>query len=552
MLHETPKFMQKYGFAFVILVMSITAIFSVSAKETFPLQYEEMDRSTQFISDMIKGKDNAIGFVADIDGDGKVELVTLLKEDYLGEKFGDVTGDLRTGKITGNSSENNDEDQSGYNSSASIGTAGGTNVVKLVVRNMADNKRKFAFVLGEKGRPAGVFAVNLDDDPQSEFVVGSGSAAKAIAKNIILNVVGAGFAGVTGYGFYGWGPLDVETECFYGVDHDGTMLWKTEFETKIRKKENRDNFYFRHFYSADPERSPLILFAMENNAYFECLSAETGETIWHKPVQAEYDEEGNVSGIRSFIIRDETNPLFAVTSGNMCTVYDLYNGRQLFSKKLKFSAKFVLDKYISRNEENGILIIGGATWKKIAVVSLDNNEIWYQIKTPKRSFMFVADVDDDGVQEGVYYTKGKLVFHDLQTGVVESEMNAATALLYPIVFDYVNNDTYPECLLFRTNNITAIDLRKKSKCWSTMPKKWSIGSSSFIYGAIFDVNQDGYREIFCQKGNKKFILSGKDGQVLLRLKSNHKYYYTPILGDWDNDGLTEVFWDDIWFELTKI
>jgi hypothetical protein len=98
---------------------------------------------------------------------------------------------------------------------------------------------------------------------------------------------------------------------------------------------------------------------------------------------------------------------------------------------------------------------------------------------------------------------------------------------------------------------------KKVVCWNPRQDKvlWTESLASFVGGAnpvalyrnFHDLDDDGWLDVpAATGGGKGRWLSGKTGEVLLEVGSA---FEEPLVGDWDGDGLLELFWWNNWNEI---
>jgi len=98
---------------------------------------------------------------------------------------------------------------------------------------------------------------------------------------------------------------------------------------------------------------------------------------------------------------------------------------------------------------------------------------------------------------------------------------------------------------------------KKFICWQPATNRVLWEESMFgivggahavrLYDAFHDLDEDGWLDIPGAKGGGTGRwLSGRTGETLAEVGNGS---VPPIIGDWDANGLTEIFWFKTWYEV---
>jgi hypothetical protein len=85
--------------------------------------------------------------------------------------------------------------------------------------------------------------------------------------------------------------------------------------------------------------------------------------------------------------------------------------------------------------------------------------------------------------------------------------------------------------------------------WTGSASSGMLGAANpaQIYDSFFDLDGDGWLDVPARKPSGAGVwLSGRTGEDLAAVGNGTT---DPIVGDFDNNGVTEVFWAKKWFEI---
>ncbi|MCP3979101.1 MAG: PQQ-binding-like beta-propeller repeat protein [bacterium] len=484
----------------VLLALPIGAPTRADEKTPFTLA-KLKGRQGKLLHKAAYGKDGRLGFLNDTNGDGLEEFVYIAKQ---GER------------------------------------------IRFEILSLADDSPIVGLDLGQ-GFPAGLGAVNLDDDERSEYlaVFGSrrGELAKRTFKTIFSALVGVGVAMQTNW-------IVVRTPAAAGVDvfdlvaldDDGTILWRRDLRDEITEGESWGNTRFQSIVIGGRQRVPAILLSDDARHSLIGINGRTGETGWSRRLEGDRKPSKLTFGE----LIDEGRALPVLSGVGTMLILDPATGEAILDDEVDRGRVTLPSKQVfGEGDAKGFLVFGDDR-SELRMVSLTTGKLLWSHKAEK-----VKDVlrEQDGSlvviwRHGIkrFAPDGTLLEEIAAPGKIKTTFS-------PVLRDIDGDDSVE--MIFTSG--------KKIICWNPRSNEvlWTVGLGTFVGGAnpvalydrFVDIDEDGWLDVPAASGaGGGHWISGKSGELLIKAGVG---VGNPLVGDWNGDGKRELFWFKSWWEIRK-
>lgn len=422
--------------------------------------------------------------------------------------------------------------------------------LRLDVLELDSDRESLDVGVGD-GLPAGLVALNLDDDEPLEFVVGSGSRAQARIKKAVVmfaSVVGAvvavnvQFQAGASHAYYVVVVPGVGTDLYdlAAFDHDGSRLWHRDFQAEAKGDVTWGNTRFRFVVPPSDGSGGAVLITDDARQAVVALSTRDGSTLWTRRLDG-----GVRASKRNFnTMVDGDRLLPALYSSERVLILDPRNGEPILKKTLQTRIGTLPSwQVFGREDSKGFLVFGEGK-DELRMVALESGEVrWSHTMEKVRDVLptrngqrFIA-VWKHGIK--IFDVEGKLVS--------ERAAPAKIKTVFSPVYRDLDGDGVLEFVFVSG---------KKIMCWNPLEDEvlWTVGLGGMVgaanpvglHDAFYDLDGDGWLDVPAKKGSGsgKWI-SGRSGQVLASVGNGIN---APVAGDWDGDGRPEVFWWKSWYD----
>lgn len=476
---------------------------SATAKDD-PEPFELLEikgRQTKEITKAAYGRGGRIGIFRDVDADGQQEFVALTED---GSDLG------------------------------------------LSVLELDTDAPRLEFVVGEN-EAAGLYAVNLDDDDQLEYVVAYGSRLQDRVKRTLIQ-----FASALGTLSAGWSIMgnqvyfmastgvNVDVRHVKALDDDGSLIWDRALGSD---GENWTNPRIKWVASYPGGRGATILMTDDGPNAFIGLSAEDGSTIWSRSLRG----NARAAGREFQPLTDGERELPVMFAEGEVLVFDAITGEPVLETTIETRLVTLPSSQIFNVDgERGFLTYGDDR-SELQMVSLRDGEIlWRHAMERVNDVLPLAEgtrlmaVTEEGVQ--ILGADGTVIADRIAPG----EIKKRTA---PVYVDLDEDGTME--LLFVSDKKSVIAWRPETdeQLWTGSVSSGMLGAANpaEIFDSFLDIDDDGWLDIPARKPSGAGVwLSGRTGEALLSVGNGSM---NPIVGDFDGNGTTEVFWVKKWYEI---
>lgn len=418
--------------------------------------------------------------------------------------------------------------------------------LELSVLEMDTDVPRLNIVVGEN-EAAGLYTLNLDEDPALEFIVGYGSKLQDRVRRTLIQFASAlgtmsmGWtAGNTQYFYMVSTGVNVDVRHIRAIDDDGSILWDRDFSAD---GENWNNPRFK-WVASDPDgRGGTVLMTDDDPNELRGLSAENGSTIWNLALR------GNERAARRQFqpLTDGQRELPVLFAANEILVLDPLTGEAVLDTSLERSIASLPSWQIYDTGSGPAFLAYGGERGELEMLSLDTGEVlWTHSMERVEEVLPVAGgtrlmaVWEEGVD--ILDAAGGLVANR----VAPAEINRRTT---PVFAD-LDSDGAME-LLFASDRKTIVAWQPDTDehLWSGSASSGMLGAANpvQIYESFYDIDDDGWLDVPAKKPSGAGVwLSGRTGEALMEVGNGS---LDPIVGDFDGSGDVEVFWAKKWYEI---
>ena len=474
----------------------------VGADEKTPFVLQKMKgRQGKLLHQAAYGKDGRLGFLKDTDGDGLEEFAYVAKE---GER------------------------------------------IRFEILSLADDGAVVGVDLGQ-GFPAGLAAVELDDDDAPEFlaVFGSrkGEMAKKTFKTIFSALFSLGFAMQTNWVVVRT-PAAANVDVFdlVGLDDDGTILWHRDLRQEMAAGKSWGNTRFQSIVPGGEGRVPTILLTDDARHELIGINGKSGETGWSRGLQ----HDRKPSKLTFDQLFDQGRVLPVLSSEGSMLILDAVTGEAILDDRVERGRVTLPSPHVFGEGEGKGFLVFGDDRSELRMVSLTTGKMLWSHQAEK-----VKDVlrEQDGSLMVVwrfgikrFAPDGKLLEEIPAPGKIKTTFS-------PVLRD-IDGDGSIE-MIFTSG--------KKILCWNPQSNEvlWTAGLGTFVGGAnpvalydrFVDIDEDGWLDVPAASGaSGGHWISGKSGEFLIKQGVG---VGNPLVGDWNGDGRRELFWYKAWWEIRK-
>jgi len=471
-----------------------------------PLQLVKLDaRPGKELLKAAYGKDGRLGMFHDIDGDAHVEFVSL-----------NPNGD----------------------------------VLELTVLELDEDRESVHVAVGE-GSPAGLIAVNLDEDRKLEFIVGYGSRAQEnLKKGLIMfaSTLGA-MAGVyaqfqagAGVAWYLVVVPGVGTDLYdvAAFDDNGTRLWHRDLQAG-QAAGTWGNTRFQSMLPGKGGSGGVVLLTDDKQQALIGLSEKDGTTLWSRPLGGDI----RASKLRFNALVDDTRLLPVLHAPEGILILDPQTGKPILEKAIVGGiGALPCLRIFGQGDAKGFLVLG-EKGDELRMVSLNSGEtLWSHTMDKIRDVIPISD----GSRILAVWKEGIKIFDPGGRILLNRPAPDKIKTVFSPVYQDLNGDGMMEFVFVSGKRIV---------CWDPEADKvlWTAGLGGFVggvnpvglYDAFYDLDRDGWLDVPARKGSGSgLLLSGKSGEELASVMNGSNI---PVIGDWDEDGKAEVFWWKDWYEV---
>lgn len=487
------------------LALTVAISLSLSparAKDEEPFELSEIrDRDGKEIYKTLWGRGGRVGFFRDVDADGRDEFVSL-------------TEDGRD--------------------------------LEFSIFELDTDEPRLSFVAGEN-EAAGLYALNLDDDEQLEYIVGYGSKLQDRVKSVLISfatsfaTLNAGWTihGQQYYYTYATG-VNVDLRHVKAFDDDGTLLWDRDLSSS---GENWSNPRFK-WVANDPDgRGGTILLTDDGENALFGVSAEDGSTVWTLPLAG----SANASRRDFRPLTDGTRDLPVLFSADSILVLDPMLGDPILDTTLTRRIASLPSWQIFQTTSGPGFLAYGEDRSELEMLSLNTGEVlWsYSMERVREVLPLAANSRLMAIwEEGVHIldADGQLIADRVAPGEIKKRST-------PVYTDLEGDGSME--LLFVSDRKSVIAWRPETDehLWTGTASSGMVGAANpaQIYESFFDMDGDGWLDVAVRKpSGAGGWLSGRTGETLTSVGNGST---NPVVGDFDGNGEAEILWARKWYEV---
>jgi len=490
-----------------VLTVALAAVFSINfsstmAKDDEPYELREIkERDGKEIYKTAFGRGGRVGFFRDVDADGQQEFVALTED----------------GKE-----------------------------LELSVLELDTDVPRLRFLVGEN-EAAGLYAINLDADDQLEYVIGYGSKLQDRVKRTLIQfasslvTLNAGWTIMGNQYYYMISTgVNVDVRHVKAFDDDGSLLWDRDLSAA---GENWTNPRFK-WVTPDPDgRGGTVLLTDDGPNVLLGLSAEDGSTLWSQTLRGD-----TRAARREFRpLTDGTRDFPVLFAPGEILVLDPISGDPILDVPLTRRIATLPSWQIFDTGNGRGFLAYGEDRSELEMLSLESGQVlWSHSMDRVEEVLPLANgtrlmaITEDGVR--ILDAGGELVADLIAPGEIKKRST-------PVYADLDGDETME--LLFVSDKKSIIAWRPEGDqhLWTGSASSGMLGAANpaQIYDSFFDLDGDGWLDVPARKPSGAGVwLSGRTGEDLAAVGNGTT---DPIVGDFDNNGVAEVFWAKTWYEI---
>lgn len=483
----------------VILVTALSLLAAVEPEQEKKFALTVLKERPSIAS--VTEQKGVVGFIRDVDGDGTEELVYAIKK----------------------------------------------KVVTFRVLSLTDGS-VLREVLLDKGHPAGIAALNLDDDVQLEFIVGYGSSAHAMAARVMYGIfVSGGLLGA----LMDRRPLDIDLESLVAIDDDGTTIWHKEVAGLLPGTSWRNSRLHMMFQNNDGNSATIIL-SNDMESEVVGVAGRDGKALWRAQLRRdpEFGPQGASIGDDA---EEQPNPnkpsewdtatlyrngqrLLAFYKHNSLYIFNPLDGSTVLQLQLDVSiADLPTTQLFQCEKKPGFLLLTKGR-EQLRMISLDSgNTFWSQEMEKVRA---ILPLDENRFM--VVWKHGVRTFSSSGELLDDNSTPFKVNRFEPLYSD-LNGDGSYEFIYTSGKKVISWNPQKGGVLWArSLGGLVGARNPIVLYDSFYDLNQDGWLDIPVMKSSGAGRwLSGKSGAILAEVGAG---VGKPLAGDWDRDGRPEFYW----------
>lgn len=499
------RFARPVVFATVALTLTFSGPRAIIAKSE-PVKLTKLkDRPGKVLFKAAYGRGGRLGAFHDVDADGQLEFV-LLDRDH--------------GRL------------------------------ELSVLQLDSNDVSLTTDVGE-GAAAGLVAANLDQDDALEYVVAYGERLEGFEKGLIV------FASAIGGALIGFGQFSAGSSValipvvtpgaatdVYDIaafDDDGTGLWHRNLRAAAAAGEPWKETRFQSAIPHAGGSGATILISDDARQELIGLSGRDGTTLWSRKLRG--DTRASKRQFTELVDGDRLLPVL-FSPGEML-ILDPISGEPVLDGPVDRGVGALPGWNVFDTGAGKGFLVFGEDRTELRMVSLATGDtLWSHDSDEKVKELLPLQ---DGRRFIVVWKEGIRIFDASGEVLVDRPAPDKIKTTFSPVYRDLNGDGVMEFVFVAG---------KKIMCWNpdADEARWRTSLGSFVgganptqlYDAFYDIDGDGWLDVPVKKGSGSgWWLSGENGEVLASVGNGANM---PVVGDWDGDGLPEIFWFKTWYE----
>lgn len=492
---------------FLVLLYSPDAA-QAGKKDDFPVKLSKMpERDGKLLFKATWGWGGRLGTFHDVDVDGKTEFVAL---------------DRKRGEVT----------------------------LRLI--QIDDDGPAFDAPVG-KGYGAGLVAVNLDEDDALEFVVALGDRLGAFERALLgaLNSLLASFVGVP---IIDAGTTSVvitpvmradSTIDLYDIiafDDDGSQLWHRDLRAGKAVGETWKETRFQWVVPHRDGTGATIMITDDARHELIGLSGDDGGLAWTHSLRGDTRASRRVFSA----LIDEDVLLPVMFSKEDILILDPETGTPAYDGPVARGVRELPSwRVFGEGEGKGYLAFGENRSELQMLSLVTGSPLWTTTVSDKvleivplpDGERFIV-VSNDGIQ--VMNTGGEMIARYPAPEKIKTK--------FPPVYRDLNADGEMELVFVSGKTFVCWQPATNRVLWKRSMSGLLGGANAVqLYDSFHDIDNDGWLDVPGSKGSGLGRwMSGRTGAVLTEVGNGSA---PPIVGDWDGDGRSEIFWFKTWYEI---
>jgi len=424
--------------------------------------------------------------------------------------------------------------------------------LELSVLQVDSDNYSFTVPIGD-GSAAGLLAINLDGDDELEFIVAHGERLEGLKKGLVLfaNALVSTLMAVpvaqVGNTVIATAPVlrantAIDLYDVLAFDDDGSPLWHRDLHADAAAGDAWDETRFQWIVPHASGRGATILITDDAKQEFIALSGEDGSTMWSQKLRGDHPASQRMYA--SLIDGERLLPvLFA--PGEML-VLDPVTGAAIFDGEVERGIVELPSWLVYRiGDEQGFLAFGNKR-NDLRMISLRTGKSLWRLETDK-----VLDILPlPGGSKFIIVWSDRIAIFDT-AGKMLAEHRAPDKIKtkYSPVYRDLNGDGSMEFVFVSGKKILCWNLESDNVRWTAKLGSFVGGANPVeLYDAFYDIDEDGWLDVPAKKpSGEGQWLSGDTGEVLTSVSAG---YTMPLIGDWDDNGRTEIFWAESWYEVS--
>jgi hypothetical protein len=418
--------------------------------------------------------------------------------------------------------------------------------LELSVLELDTDEPRLRFLVGEN-EAAGLYAINLDDDDQLEYVIGYGSRLQDRVKRTLIQ-----FASALGTLNAGWSirgtqyyymvstGVGVDVRHVKALDDDGSVLWDRDLSAD---GENWTNPRMKWVAPHRGDRGATILLTDDGPNALIGISAEDGSTSWTRPLQG----SGRAARREFQPLTDGERDLPVIFADGEVLVFDAITGEPVLETTIETRFTRLPSWEIFDTDAGPGFLAYGDDRAELQMISLDTGEVlWRQDMDRVDQVLPIAGasrlmaVSEEGVR--IIDADGEVISEVTAPGEIKKRTT-------PVYADLNGDDTMELLFVSDKKSLIAWQPESGEHLWTGSVSSGMVGAANpaEIFDSFLDIDNDGWLDVPARKPSGAGLwLSGRTGETLASVGNGSM---NPIVGDFDGNGVAEVFWVKKWYEI---